>query len=410
MYSTTPVLIFQAVPNLFAHGSVGIARSLGRLGIPIYGVYDDTWAPAARSRYVRGEFLVRSLGTSDTTSVRRLLDIGRSIGSRSILIPIDDVASLLVETHAARLREQFVFAKQTPGLAYSLSNKKELYLLCKRLGVPTPEAAFPGSRQDVSRFLQRATFPVVLKSIDSRLLHQRPKAKSVAIARDADELLELYDHMELPGQPNLMLQEYLPGGPDSIWMFNGYFNANSECLLGITGRKLRQHPPYTGITTLGVCLKNREVDETTRTFLKALGYHGVVDMGYRYDARDGRYKLLDVNPRLGATFRLFVASNGLDVVRAMYRDLTGQTVPASSVMDGRKWLVETLDFVSSAVYFRDRRLSLAAWARSFRGVAETAWFARDDPLPFGVMCVRLGLRVARRLQRRLLGAPRALRA
>jgi D-aspartate ligase len=403
MDSSTPVLIFQAVPNVFAHGSVGIARSLGRLGIPVYGVYDDAWAPAARSRYVRGAFFVRSLGASDTSTVQRLLDIGRSIGTRPILIPIDDVASLLVEAHTARLREQFVFANQAPGLASSLSNKKELFLLCKRSGVPTPESAFPASKSDVCSYLQRTTFPVVIKSIDSRLLHQRPSAKSVAIAHDADELLELYDQMEVPGQPNLMLQEYIPGGPDSIWMFNGYFNSRSECLFGVTARKLRQHPPYTGITTLGVCLENPEVDETTRKFFKALGYQGIVDMGYRYDARDGRYKLIDVNPRLGATFRLFVASNGLDVVRAMYRDLTGQSVPVSSVKNGRKWLVETLDFVSSAVYFRDHWLSPAAWARSFGGVAETAWFARDDPLPFGVVCVRLGFRVARRSVRRAMG-------
>jgi predicted ATP-grasp superfamily ATP-dependent carboligase len=218
-------------------------------------------------------------------------------------------------------------------------------------------------------------------------------------------LLEQYDRMEFPGTPNVMLQEYIPGGPDSIWMFNGYFNADSDYLIGITGRKLRQHPPYTGITTLGVCVTNEAINETTRKFFKALGYQGIVDMGYRYDARDGRYKLLDVNPRLGATFRLFVAPNGMDVVRAMYLDLTGQPVPLSSATNGRKWLLESLDFVSSAVYFYDRRLTLSAWARSFGGVAETAWFAQDDPLPFGVMWARLGLRVARRVRARIRRAP-----
>ena len=62
--------------------------------------------------------------------------------------------------------------------------------------------------------------------------------------------------MEDPADPNLMLQEYIPGGDDSIWMFNGYFDANSDCLAGFTGRKLRQTPPYTGVTSLGVCLPN----------------------------------------------------------------------------------------------------------------------------------------------------------
>jgi D-aspartate ligase len=48
--------------------------------------------------------------------------------------------------------------------------------------------------------------------------------------------------------------------------------------------------------------------------MQEIGYSGIVDIGYRYDRRDGEYKLLDVNPRVGATFRLFVDSNGMDVV------------------------------------------------------------------------------------------------
>src|SRR6266508_1842962 len=135
-------------------------------------------------------------------------------------------------------------------------------------------------------------------------------------------------------------------------MYNGYFNAHSESLVHFTGRKLRQHPPYTGMTTLGVCASNEVVEATTERFMKAIGYRGIVDMGYRFDARDGLYKLLDVNPRIGATFRLFVGTNGIDVARALYLDLTGQGVPRSRVRNGRKWLVETTELPAVLTYFR----------------------------------------------------------
>ena len=104
---------------------------------------------------------------------------------------------------------------------------------------------------------------------------------------------------------NTMLQEYIPGGPDTSGCSTAT-STRSDCLFGFTGRKLRQSPPYTGMTSLGVCLPNPDVAQTTTRFTKEIGYRGVLDIGYRYDARDGRYKLLDVNPRLGATFRLFV--------------------------------------------------------------------------------------------------------
>jgi ubiquinone/menaquinone biosynthesis C-methylase UbiE len=164
-------------------------------------------------------------------------------------------------------------------------------------------------------------------------------------------------------------------------MWNGYFDEASDCRFGITGRKLRQTPPYTGMTSLGECADNPEVDAITRRFAKAIGYRGILDIGFRFDARDGSYKVLDVNPRLGATFRLFVGADGLDVVRALYLDLTGQPVPPSEPHPGRRWLVEDLDLLSSLRYHRDGVLAARAWLRSFRGLEEGAWFAVDDLLP-----------------------------
>ena len=88
-----------------------------------------------------------------------------------------------------------------------------------------------------------------------------------------------------------MLQEYIPGGDDSVWMFNGYFDRKSDCVLGFTGQKLRQWPPHRGVTTLGICRHNPTVEDTTCRFMKAVGYRGVLDIGYRWDARDGLYKV-----------------------------------------------------------------------------------------------------------------------
>jgi predicted ATP-grasp superfamily ATP-dependent carboligase len=46
-----------------------------------------------------------------------------------------------------------------------------------------------------------------------------------------------------PPAPTSEPRYYIPGGPESVWMYNGYFNAHSESLAHFTGRKLRQHPP-----------------------------------------------------------------------------------------------------------------------------------------------------------------------
>ena len=370
------------------HGSLGIARSLGRLGVEVHGVSADCSVPAARSRYWRSCRAWDVEGAPAGRTVDYLLDLGRQLGRKALLVPTNDRLTDLVAVHAAALREHFVFPEVAAELARSLSSKKEMYLLATRLGIPTAPSVFPAGRADVLAFLDTAVFPVMLKVIDG--VRKRGAGSPVVIARGAAELLEQYDRLEDPAAPNLMLQEYIPGGEDSVWMFNGYFNASSDCLFGITGRKIRQNPAYTGATSLGVCLANEEVERTTRRFMKAVGYRGILDIGYRYDARVGQYKVLDVNPRIGSSFRLFVDGNGLDVVRALYRDMTGQPVPPQAASEGRKWLVENLDLESCIRYRRDGKLPALAWLASYGGVREGAWFARDDLRPFVAMAAGLG--------------------
>jgi hypothetical protein len=58
--------------------------------------------------------------------------------------------------------------------------------------------------------------------------------------------------------------------------------------------------------------------------------------------------------------------------------------------------VENYDLLAALGYRRRRELNLRTWARSLRRVDETAWFARDDLAPFGLMCLRTGWRALTR--------------
>jgi D-aspartate ligase len=378
----TPVLVLSASPKArrSPHGGVGIMRSLGRLGIDVYTVDSDPRGPASYSRYLRGRFIFDLATAGPEETVEYLLEVGKRMGSRAVLVPTWDDLAVLVSDYFDVLSPWFAFPQQPNGLARSLASKKEMARLAKEHAIPAPEASFPTNVEDVTGFAATAKFPVMLKGISGNRLLERTGRKMVIVDRP-DELVRLYREMEDPADPNLMLQEYIPGGDDAVWMFNGYFNNDSDCLVGFTGRKLRQTPVYTGSTSLGICLQNDAVDQTTRRWMKELGYRGVLDIGYRFDARDGRYKVLDVNPRIGGTFRLFVGHNGMDVARALYLDMTGQPVPVSRLVEGRKWMDER-DLDSCLQYRRDHRLTISQWATSLKGVQETVYIARDDLLPF----------------------------
>ena len=160
------------------------------------------------------------------------------------------------------------------------------------------------------------------------------------------------------------------------------------------------------MASLGVCAHNERVANTTISFMNSIGYRGPLDIGYRFDSRDGQYKVNDINPRVGGMFRLFVGSNGMDVVRAMYQDLTDQHLTASSTPEGRKWVVEDCDWISALRYYRDGVLTARDWVELHRGINEMSYIARDDMWPVaGVLATKLVDNFSR--ARRLLSRTRA---
>src|SRR5438128_3350094 len=390
-----PILLLGFVELALHHGALGIARSAGRLGVDVYDAHPGRRTRGCLSRYCRrGVRLPPDKNTEDTLA--RLRAFTEEHGP-SVLVAVDDASAMFIGDHADALADaSFLFPRQPEGLARTLASKRAMHELCREQPIPTPLSIFPSSEEEVLSCAEQMTFPVVAKRIDGSqparaqqsgagnraegaAVRERPP--SVLIAANPRELLTAYEAMESPLEPNVMLQEYVPGRPDTIWMFNRSLDADSECKVGFTGRKLRQSPPYTGMTTLGVCVTNATVEQHTKRLAKALGYRGILDIGYRFDARDGQYKLLDVNPRIGTTFRLFVDASGMDVLRAMYFDFTGRPVPEAHTQDGRRWLVEPRDLRSSLVYLRRGDITLGEWARSFRHVQETAWLSWKDPRP-----------------------------
>jgi D-aspartate ligase len=363
------------------HGGLGIARSLGRLGVPVYSVDADYWEPAFSSRYCRRRFVLHLDSDPPDQLVASLFQIGRQVGGHPVLIPTTDQGAIWVAEHAEVLREVFWFPRQDVALVRSLCDKGRMQDLARRNGVPTPKSVVPRSKEDVLHFLETAVFPVMVKATDTERFRRRTGGTKFLI-QTRRELLDIYAKAEDGEGPNLLVQEFIPG---EDWMFDGYFDKDSQCLFGVTAKKIRRFPVNTGVTSLGVCLRNDTVAKTTADFMQAIGYHGILDIGYRFDTRDGQYKVLDVNPRIGCTFRLFAAVNGMDVARALYLDMTGRPVPSASAAEGRKWIVEDFDLFSALRSSLDGTLTLKDWVKSLRGVQEAACFALDDPLPFLLM-------------------------
>ncbi len=389
MDTSTPVLVLGSNH----YGSLCVTRSLGRLGVNVYVHESKVRAPVFYSKYCRGKFVWKDAVTSPRRTVDYLLEIAKKIGKRAILIPYSDENAKTLSENADELNAHYIFPRVSPEIVRSVSNKKEMHFLAKSNDIPTPEAFFPESRLDLERYIEQSNFPIMLKPICS---HSRIGGGTNYLVKTKEQLFNLYDQFENFSNPNLFVQEYISGGDGSSWMFNGYFNEQSDCLFGMTGRKIRQSPPGGGVTSIGVCEMNDDILETSKRFITSLGYKGMIDIDFRYDKRDGKYKILDINPRIGLTFRLFVGDNGLDVVQVAYLDLTGQPVPSSQIPNGRKYLVEGSYLFSNPKYYFSGKLAHSHRANSLGALQETAYFASDDLDPFFIMCLRTANNIFKR--------------
>jgi D-aspartate ligase len=407
-----PVLLLKVGRYVIHHGSVGIIRSLGRLGVPVYGVVEDRFIPAAVSKYLAGKFVWDTRGLDSQQLLNGIAIIADRLDRPAVLVPTDDVGAIFIAEQADVLRRWFLFPELPAKLPGTVADKKELHHLCEGLGMPHAQAVFPMTIEEVHRFIGRATFPVIVKTARSWM--GAAGLPPTSIVSTPKQLVELCERLAPRHLPNLILQEYIPPEYAEDWIFHGYHNSRSGRLVGFTGRKLRSYPPFAGPTTLGQSIENEALRQQAHTLLRAISYSGIMDLDYRFDRRDNKYKLLDFNPRIGAQFRLFQDDAGMDVARALYLDLTQGSLRAGRPVEGRTFIAEPYDMITSFFYIRSGRQSVAEWWRSLRGCREFAWFSKDDVLPFVMMWVRLLQKTLQRMLRirqpppRLYGAPRYL--
>ncbi|MBF6054288.1 D-aspartate ligase [Streptomyces eurocidicus] len=390
---STPIAADRTVPGLIVkignyplhHGGVGAIRSLGRLGVPVYAVTEDRWTPAAASRYLREGFVWPTTGVErPEVLVEGLLRIGRRIGRPSVLLPTDDEAAVLIAEHAEQLSGTFLFPTVERELPRRLASKKGLHELCVEHGVPSPEALFPTSFEEIEEYATRARFPLVAKNREAFERRRKPAVHGTTRIGGPRELLALARGWG--PAPGVILQEYLPREQAEDWIVHAYFDGRSTPLAMFTGVKVRSWPPHAGMTAHAYVVENPELADMAAQFIKQIGFCGIIDLDWRFDRRDGRYKLLDFNPRMGAQFRLFESTAGVDVVRAQHLDLTGRAVPEGEQLDGRRFVVENIDLPALLAYRRSGYTTPHAPARATG--TELAWAARDDIKPFFTMLAR----------------------
>ena len=342
-----------------AHGSLAVVRSLGRRGIPVWFVTDDH--PIAKySRYA-----ARSLtwaGPGDKGAAQWLVDLAAHHRlDRWVLFPGGDAEAQLVAQHHDVLGQAFALTTPPWAVARFACDKRLTHLHADSVGVYSPWSAFPIDRNEVAGLA--CPFPSILKPTVQAGRNRFTTAKAWR-ANDRATLLARYDEaVALVGRDAVMVQDLIPGGGDAQFSYAAVWDRGKP-VASLVARRTRQYPVDFGFTSTFVeTVEQPDVEAQAFRFLADLRFSGLVEIEFKFDARDGRIKLLDVNPRAWTWIGLGAAA-GVDFPWIQFALATGETVPRLRGHAGFAWAHVSRD-VMPAGPIRPRRHARRGRLRAF---------------------------------------------
>ena len=389
-----------------AHGSLEIARSLGRPGIPVWLVTADN-PLASLSRFVEQSF--RWCGPRDNGALAFLTDLARHHGLQGwvLFAGSDDDVWFVAQNHAA-LSALFTLTTPDWDTIRWAHDKRAMNARADELGIAHPLTRQARSRDELASL--GMTFSMILKPA----VHEGRNAFVDAKAWRTDDettLLARYDEARaLVGADAIMIQELIPGDGTAQFSYAAVWDRGKP-VASLVAQRRRQYPREFGFTsTLVETIEQPQIEAEACRFLASLDYSGLVEVEFKYDARDRRFKILDVNARAWSWLALGRAA-GIDFAALQWRVATGEAIAPPAPLRRARWLYVSRDLAASLWDMLDGSLPPTAYLRLFQGPLAFAVFAWDDPLPALLDLPLSAIRVAARwLARRKEAATPALQS
>ena len=356
--------------------ALGIVRSLGRHGIPVW-VLRDEHLIASCSRYsVRG---IDWPAAEEPERVAFLLGLaGRHDLDGWALFPTDDETAAFLARNQLELGGRFLITTPPWEILRWAYDKRLTYRAAAEIGVAHPRTHYPQSRADLAAL--DIAYPAILKPAIRAQQNRFTMSKAWRVD-DRESLIARYEEAAALLEPSLiMVQELIPGTGHEQLSYAALCR-DGRPIASVVARRTRQWPMDFGrASTFVETIDDPEVEVSAMRVLASLRFTGIVEVEFKRDPRDGELKLLDINPRAWGWHSLGRAA-GVDFPYLLWLMLSGEELPRVRGRVGVRWVRALTDLPTAVGEIRAGRLSVGAYVRSLRGPIEFAILAPDDPLP-----------------------------
>jgi D-aspartate ligase len=360
------------------HPGLGIARSLGRKGIPVY-VLEDQQSISSFSRYA-----TRVIRCEDLRDERKTVDAVIEAGKRFnlkdwVLFPTRDETVAAFSRYRDELTPHFRVTTPEWETVRWAWDKKNTYELATQLGIPCPQTFNPRSEAELEALYSK--LPLAIKPAIKENFFYATGAKAWR-AETVEQLKQLFAAARRQIKPEeVLLQEIIPGDGRCQFSYCAFFR-DGHAHSTLVAQRSRQHPREFGrAATYVETIDLPVIEELSARFLKAINYYGLVELEFKQDPRDGQYKLLDVNARTWG-FHSIGAAAGVDFPYILFADQMGKPAEGSRGRAGVGWLRFVTDVPTALSDLLHGEISLATYFRSLQHTRTESVFAKDDPMPF----------------------------
>jgi len=344
-------------------------RDLERRGVRAIGV--DCFAGNAgfRSRYGKS-YLCPNPDSEPAEWAAFMRSLSRNLGSRPVIIPAADIFVSALGRHANDLQADYTFSPASVAVQAKLVTKEQQYALAAKAGFPCPLTSYIEAGEGLDKFCGEARFPCLLKPLTHREWETLPEenplhGKKVATADTAGELRALYRHAE-PLRPKAIVQEVIVGADDAKFCYLSVYGTSGERLGYCVVRELRSYPIQFGSASIVEPVVDEEISGLSDRFLREIGYVGLCEIEVKRDARDGRVRLIEVNPRVSGTGDCSIYT-GVDVGWLHYLDLIGKTpAPIDATRFDFRHVTLQRDAPAFGQYLNAGLTTWGQWWRAYR--------------------------------------------
>ena len=349
-------------------------------GVTSLAIGKGALAATANSKLVKMAVVEPNL-EDDAVFVRTLTDFAKAhTGKTLVLVSCGDNYTGLMARARAALEPYYKFACPTPELVAELDTKEFFYKACERHGLSYPRT-FGCTNENYKTVELPFPFPCIIKASNSVAYWncKFPHKKKVFVAYNKEEFDAITAAIYSSSyQDNLVLQEYIPGDDNCMRVLNCYSGLDHKVKLMALGRPLLEEQTPEGIGNYAAIMNVRddELMEKMKAFLEDVGWEGFSNFDMKYDARDGKYKLFEMNPRQGRS-SFFVTASGYNLAKWLVEDVVEHKEQGLTIADAHHlWMIAPAGIIKK--YLKDEALLAEAKELMRQGKVSHQLFCKED--------------------------------